>query len=86
MEARHNHDCLIDDSIEKTVRKTMDQGPTGFAAYYWIGPRHLPNGLHGGSDLFEEFLAEPLPLALVSDVSLGQIRGSRGPIDELHRE
>jgi len=50
----------------------MDQGPTGFAADYWIGLRHLPNGLHGGSDLFEEFLAEPLPLTLV----IGRIPGS----------
>jgi hypothetical protein len=46
----------------------MDQGPVGFAVYHRIGPRHLQNGLHGGSNFGEEFFAEPLTLSLVTDV------------------
>jgi hypothetical protein len=81
VEARHEDDRVIEDSIEQPIWEPMNEGSACLPNYHGVGGRPLQNQLCGRGDVGEKLFPEALPLLLVPGVGAIDIVRSRRPID-----
>ena len=87
MEARDEDDSVVDYSIEKPVRKPMDEGTASFAVHDRIRFGPIQNCFYGIPNLCKELLAKRLALRLVPSMRSRDIcRGGRTEDVISHRD